>query len=180
MKIIDTFEIIKHSLYAVVFDNEPKKNEFGRLMDFWNDAISLNEFFEEHEDDLNDPFWNGITIEDAIFKTQREAKALEQLLLEYANGKTLNLSMLFKPLSDKDIGDDLERDKVRVAEKNSWIRIYAIRIEVNLFVICGGAIKLRKTINDRPYLIQELTKLDITKRYLQDKDDDELELFELY
>jgi hypothetical protein len=47
-------------------------------------------------------------------------------------------------------------------------------------MICGGAIKLRKTLNDRTYLLKELQKLEITRNYLMDDDNDLLELFELY
>ena len=70
-------------------------------------------------------------------------------------------------------------DKVKVDGKKTWIRLYAIRIEANFFVVCGGAIKLRKTLNDRTYLLKELEKLKITRSYLMDEDNDELELFEL-
>ena len=64
-------------------------------------------------------------------------------------------------------------------KRPSWLRIYAIRIEVNLFVVCGGAIKLTPTMNTRDHLILELYKLECTRNYLQDEDDDNLEFFEL-
>jgi len=192
MKIISTFTIHDGCLYSALFDTEinnldnegnlkpPEQlHEFRRLFDLWNDPIALNDFFEENEGDLQDPYWDGITIEEAIAKTRKEAIELERILFEYASGTTLNLSMLFKPLS-KGGFSSLEKDKVRVSGKKTWIRLYAIRIDINLFVVCGGAIKLRKTLNDRDYLLKELDKLEITKQYLVDKEDDELELFELY
>ena len=197
MKIVSTFAVVEESLYSVLFDTElnavddddniisnEKLHEFRRLFDFWNDQILLREFFEEHEVDLNDVYWDGITIDEAIEKTRAEAKELERTLLEYAEeGKTIrlkNLSMLFKPLSEGKIEKDFEKDKVKVDGKKTWIRLYAIRIEANLFVVCGGAIKLRKTLNDRTYLLKELEKLEITRKYLMDEDSDVLELFELY
>ena len=197
MKIVSTFAVVEESLYSVLFDTElnavddndsiisnEKLHEFRRLFDFWNDQILLREFFEEHEVDLNDVYWDGITIDEAIDKTRAEAKELERILLEYAEeGKTIrlkNLSMLFKPLSDGKIEKDFEKDKVKVDGKKTWIRLYAIRIEANLFVVCGGAIKLRKTLNDRNYLLKELEKLEIARKYLMDEDSDALELFELY
>lgn len=193
MEIIDTFTIQYQCLYSVLFDTEigtlddegnPKPldqlHEFQRLFNLWKNAAALNDFFEEYEEDLKDPYWDGITIDEAITKTQKEAKELNKILIEYAkDGKSKNLSMLFKPLS-KGGYSSLEKDKVKVSGKKTWIRLYAIRIDVNLFVVCGGAIKLRKTLNERDYLLKELEKLEITKQYLLDKEDDKLELFELY
>ncbi len=196
MKIVTTFAVLEESLYSVLFDTElnavddngnviPNENlhEFRRLFDLWNDPIRLKEFFEKHEADLNEVYWDGISIDEAIKKTRYEAKKLEGILLEYAEaGKTIrlkNLSMLFKTVSNGKIEKDFEKDKVKVDGKKTWLRLYAIRIESNFFIVCGGAIKLRKTLNDRDYLLQELAKLEITRNYLLDEDNDNLEFFEL-
>jgi hypothetical protein len=88
--------------------------------------------------------------------------------------------MLFKPLSDGKIEKEYEKDKVKVDGKKTWLRLYAIRIDANFFVVCGGAIKLRKTLNDRTYLLKELDKLSFTQNYLMDEENDNLELFESY
>ncbi len=196
MKIVSTFAVVEESLYSVLFDTEVNSvddngttisqeqlHEFRRLFDFWNDPIRLRAFFEEHEEDLKDDYWEGITIDEAIEKTRKEAKELEAILLEYAEaGKTIrlqNLSMLFKPLSDGKIEKEFEKDKAKVDGKKKWIRLYAIRIDANLFVVCGGAIKLRKTLNDRTYLLKELEKLEITRDSLLDEDSDVLDFVEL-
>jgi hypothetical protein len=197
MEIINTFAVVENSLYSVLFDSELgalddngnnipdfELHEFNRLFEFWKDADRLTTFFETHEDDLNDPYWDGITVEEAIYKTKKEAKRLRSIILEYAKkgqkDKHYNLSLIFKPLTDGKIEKKLEKDKVRVDGPKSWLRIYAIRIDVNFFMICGGAIKLRKTLNDRDYLLKELEKLEITRNYLLDEDNDLLEIYELY
>ena len=197
MKIVSTFAVVNESLYSVLFDSETnavddngavipseKLHEFRRLFDFWNDPIVLRAFFITQEKDLNDDYWDGISIEEAIDKTRSEAKKLEAIILEYAQaGKTVrmkNLSMLFKPLSDGKIEKEYEKDKVKVDGKKTWLRLYAIRIDANFFVVCGGAIKLRKTLNDRAYLLKELDKLNFTQNYLMDEENDNLELFEFY
>lgn len=196
MEIVSIFAVVDESLLSVLFDTElgavdddgaiipnVQLHEFRRLFDFWNDPVRLRAFFEAHEDDLKEAYWDGISIDEAIEKTRKEAKKLEAILIEYAEeGKTTrhkNLSMLFKPLSDGKFEKEFEKDKVKVDGKKTWIRLYAIRIEANFFVVCGGAIKLRKTLNDRTYLLKELEKLKITRSYLMDEDNDELELFEL-
>ena len=196
MEIVDIFEVVEGSLYSVLFKAESNAvddkdtiipvgqlHEFKRLFDLWNDPIRLREFFEEHEKDLNENYWDGITIDEAIEKTRREAKKLEAILLEYAEaGKTEKfetLSTLFKPLSDGKFEKKFEKDKVKVDGKKAWLRLYAIRIDANLFVVCGGAIKLRETLNDRKYLLKELEKIEITRDYLKDDDSDALDFYEI-
>jgi hypothetical protein len=196
MEIVDIFEVVERSLYSVLFEAESNAlddndtiipvgqlHEFKRLFDLWYDPIRLREFFEEHEKDLNEDYWDGITIDEAIEKTRAEAKVLEAILLEYAKaGKTerlKNLSMIFKPLSDGKIEKEYEKDKAKVNGKKTWLRLYAIRIDANFFVVCGGAIKLRKTLNDRKYLLKELEKIEITRDYLKDEDSDMLDFYEM-
>src|SRR5690606_11792965 len=173
MKIINTFAIVKDSLYSVQYDTEGS-NEFAKCFELWNDPIYLREFFEQHEKDLNNKFWNGITIEEAIVKTREDARLLEEELVSVAKtGKTERfetLSTLFEPLSKGVIDENLEKDKAKGMKRPSWLRIYAIRIEANLFVVCGGAIKLTPTMNERKHLTLELEKLDFTHNYLQDDD----------
>lgn len=196
MEIVDIFEVVEGSLYSVLFEAESNAvddndtiipvgqlHEFRRLFDLWNDPIRLREFFTAHEKDLNEDYWDGISIDEAIEKTRAEAKVLEAVLLEYAEaGKTerlKNLSMIFKPLSDGKIEKEYEKDKAKVGGKKTWLRLYAIRIDANFFVVCGGAIKLRKTLNDRKYLLKELEKIEITRDYLKDEDSDVLDFYEI-
>lgn len=176
MRIIDIFAIIKDSLYAVQFDNEQEFiHAWTKCFELWNDPLYLYDFFEEHEDDLNQPFWKGITIEEAVSKTQKDAKLLERKLKEVAEtGKTERhetLSTFFETLS-KDKIEKYEKDKAKGVLKPSWLRIYAIRIDPNCFVITGGGIKLTKTMNDRQHLLEELDKLDFTRQLLLDGEDE--------
>lgn len=71
-------------------------------------------------------------------------------------------------------------NKAKGLNKPSWLRIYAIRLDANLFVVSGGAIKLTETMNERAHLIQELRKLELTKAYLLDEEQADLEIFELF
>lgn len=197
MKIVDRFAVVEESLYSVLFDTEvgavdendeiipnEKLHEFNRLFDFWNDANRLREFFEKNENDLNDDYWEGITIDEAIRKTRNEAKKLKLIILEYAQkGKTerlYNLSTIFKPLTDGKYEKKLEKDKVRLDERKAWLRMYAIRIDANFFMICGGSIKLRETLNDRIYLLKELEKLEITQKLLSDGNNGIFDICEFY
>src|SRR5690554_5790107 len=174
MKIIDTFAIVKDSLYSVQYESEDL-NEFAKCFELWNDPIYLREFFEQHKKDLDNEFWKGLTIEEAIIKTRDDARLFEEEILYVAEtGKTQRLETLSKGKIEK----QFEKDKAKGMKRPSWLRIYAIRIEANLFVICGGAIKLSPTMNNRDHLLLELEKLEFTRDYLLNGEDDNLELFE--
>lgn len=94
------------------------------------------------------------------------------------------LQTLFKPLNKSDESKypipDLQKSKAYGERYKSWLRIYAIRINENTFVVTGGAIKLTATMNDREHLKAELRKLKRVRQFLIDEqiiDKDSLEDF---
>ena len=174
MKIINIFAIIKGSLISVKFqDNET--DEFEKIFDNWTDIEYLFDFFNENIKDLNSGFYGNISIEQAIERTIEEAEELEEKILEISKSGHLNnyetLQTLFKPLDNNDYQiKDYQKTKTYGSEHKSWLRIYAIRIAPNTFVISGGAIKLTLFMNERDHLKEELRKLEIVKEYLIEKD----------
>jgi len=178
--------LVKESLYAVKYsegkdefennefdENYVVKDEFSRLFNNWQDPEYLDNFFNKHKADLQKEFYNYISIEDAIQKTIDEAYKFQQKILLIAEkGKenfSKSLQTLFVPLynSEKEVYPipDYQRSKTYGSHK-SWLRIYAIRIEENVFIITGGAIKLTKTMNEREHLIKELNKIEEIKEFL--------------
>lgn len=181
MKVSRIFELVEESLYSILYEHE-EKHEFARLFDLWNNANYLEAFFVENINDLQSEFWGDISIEEAMLKTRSEAKKLEAKILEIAelgkNDRYTSLSTLFKPLHDSTTSiQAFEPNKT----KQSWLRIYAIRIDANLFLVTGGAIKLTKTMNERSHLVQELRKLDSVKDFLSDENNyDNHPIFEIF
>ena len=185
-------QIRKDSLYTVVYENafddyennefeeteRKKKNEFDRIFNNWNDVEYLEAFFEENKTDLQKEFYHYISIEDAIKITLDEAEKLERLLKDVAEkGETdryENLQTLFKPLNKSDETKypipEYQKSKLYGERHKSWLRIYALRIDENLFFITGGAIKLTETMNEREHLLNELEKLNIVKKFLIDNE----------
>lgn len=183
--------IVENSLYAIIYkdiaedefennefeDDQSKKDEFRRLFNNWTDTEYLNAFFDKHKSDLQKDFYHFISVEDAIERTIDEADELEQKIIEIAEtGKTDNfetLQTLFKPLNKKDEETfpipDYQESKVYGAQQKSWLRIYAIRIEPNIFCVTGGAIKLVQTMEEREHLKNELHKLGLAKQFLIDE-----------
>ncbi len=178
--------IVKDSLYAIKYtdeadefennefiENYEQTNEFNRLFNNWQDPEYLEDFFNKHKQDLQKEFFNNISVEDAILKTIDDAYEFQQKILSISeNGKEdifQSLQTLFKPLNnnEKEIFPipDYQKSKAYGSQK-SWLRMYAIRLEENVFIITGGAIKLTKTMNEREHLKKELKKLKEVKQFL--------------
>ncbi len=177
--------IVKDSLYAVKYtdeidefennefiEDEEPQDEFCRIFNNWQDPEYLDGFFNKHKKDLQSKFFNFISIEEAIKKTIDEAYEFQQEILSTAeNGKKdflQNLQTLFRPLhkSEEFIYPIPNFQKSKAyGSRRSWLRIYAIRIDKNVFFITGGAIKLTKTMNKK-HLKKELKKLEKVKQFL--------------
>lgn len=101
-----------------------------------------------------------------------DADVLEELILDFPY--TENLDELFKPLDITDArASELSREKARNWDRErhaSWLRVYAIRLEPNIYVVTGGAIKLTRTMQEREHTQIELDKLNACKAYLRSKD----------
>lgn len=155
MKIIDTFV---PCLFAFKYaDNLP--DELERIFDEWEDPQFLNDFFEENEKEIS------ITIEEAIEKTRNEPIFLRNKLVALARAKPNELNLLFKNLNNNEYtAKELSQRKAR----NRWLRLYAIKIDKNNYVITGGAIKLdnQHLMQHYPHTNKELIKINKCRYYL--------------
>jgi hypothetical protein len=154
-------------LWAVK-DPEKDLNELTELFSHWNNAEYLLDFFTKNFDDLKG-YFHIERISEAIQDTFDDAEVLEELILEFPY--TENLDELFVPLDKTDAAaTQLSREKARNwdrARHASWLRVYAIRLEPNVYVVTGGAIKLTRTMQEREHTMLELTKLNQCKAFLK-------------
>ncbi len=189
MKIITIFEITKESLYSIQLDGTDA-DEFTLFFDRMTDVEYLHNFFTEHSKDLTNGFYGDqygqITVEQAIELTLAEAGLLQERLLALSRegkdgGDTLQT--LFRPLNNEQYRQqELQKNKATGPNRKSWLRIYAVRIAANFFVVSGGAIKLTARMNEREHLLKELAKLELTKNFLRENgvlDEDDYQLLEL-
>lgn len=179
MEISSIFAIQKSKLYSVAYDGDVM--EFKRLFDQWiSDIAYLEDFFEANNADLNSQFYGSISIEEAVERTRKRAIELRKKFLQLIQEpSTENLQSIFRPLNNSDYQfKSLSKEK----SKADWLRIYAIRISENTYVISGGGIKLTQTMNERPHLQLELQKLEITRCFLLENgltDESDFGFFEL-
>jgi hypothetical protein len=174
VKLIRIFEHEKNTLLSIQFDNEDF-DEFRKAFNQWQDVEYLEQFFEENKADLQNGFYGNISVEDAIFETIDESEKFEEHLREIAiegekeNEPNLN-NIVFKTLNNYETSLVHQKSKAYGLVRKSWLRIYAIRISANIFVVSGSAIKLTREMKDREHTKQELEKLKKTAQYLKDED----------
>ena len=143
------------------FEDEEIGNvdEFERNFELWSNPQYLYNFFEKNQLYLRAKFWKDISIEDAARITRQKALAFEE---ELRKNKT-NIESLFQPLDNRIIHFT---ELIKGKSKYDWLRMYAIKIDSNRFLITGGAIKLTYEMNDHESTRDELKKLEKTKNYL--------------
>jgi hypothetical protein len=93
---------------------------------------------------------------------------MENSLYDYSEqgfgGKESNLQYLFKPLNNFEYAiNTLQKSKARI--RKGWLRLYAIRLAENCYLVTGGAIKLTPDMK-RDHLKNELKKLEQAKLFL--------------
>ena len=169
MKFVRSLKGYDH-LWAVRFP-EKEADELTLLFRKWGDLNYLSDFFLNNLEDLKE-FFHIQRIRNAIQDTLYDADALEKMILEFP--ATENLDNWFRPLSPEfDRAMELTREKARNWNRErhaSWLRVYAIRLEKNVFVITGGAIKLTPAMQDRPHTLVELEKMNLCREYLKAND----------
>jgi hypothetical protein len=143
---------------------------FGQLIEDWTDPVYLEQFFEEHENDLLYGFYakNNISINEAIRLTAEKAREFQALFYEVAiekkGGETLE--SLFLPYHQHANVQSLNLEKSKLDKFPNWFRIYAIRVDPNHYVITGGTIKLTASNQERSHTLEEHNKLIRARDFL--------------
>ena len=137
MKFVD---INGEKLWSVIYDGE-SVDALTKLFREWNDLDFLEEFFTKNSGDLVSYFKiTGIDL--AIYDTLEDANELRCMIL----GR------------EKAIG--------RRRAHDSWLRIYALKLERGTYLITGGAIKLTRTMEEREHTLSELRKMEKVRNFL--------------
>lgn len=172
MEVVAIFAILDKKLLAVKFAGE-ELDEFVLCFENWSDPGYLENFFEENIEDLKNQGVPDVSVEKAVLVTMQEAHELEQYIRGVAqtgsvNSKSSLGDLVFHPLSPKDFSTTLLKTKAYGRKRKSWLRLYAIQISYELFVVCGSAIKLTRTNQERQHTNIQLAKLEAAKNYLKE------------
>lgn len=174
---MDIVEIIPNRIYSIKYDDEDTTEYYRLFNKEWTDLDFLMDFFQSHSEFTENEYWGflGNDPEIAAARVLEDANMLEPHLKELAenseNGERPDLETYFKPLNGK-YGYDIEHIPVKgygVLE-STFLRLYAIRLEANCYLIVYGGIKLNSSIQNSPGLQENVfRKIDKVKQYLVDE-----------
>lgn len=155
MKIVHIFA---QKLFTFHFDGE-EDNELRRILNEWNDRAYLHHFLKANQADIP----KKETIVSLSEKISDDANQMDDILLEICKDDSRNLSSFFKPLNNEEYRIlNISQQKGR----KNYLRLYAIRIDDNCFVITGGAIKFTQLMQDRLHTKKELDKIKRCRDFL--------------
>lgn len=167
MEIFCIFENDNEGLFTVKYDDS-QFDAWDELFENWFDIEFLLNFFESYSKILANDFWGNISIDDAVWQTREDAKKLEKQILSCEDGTT-NLSHFFKPLDDAELQKDNLLKTKAYGIDTKWLRIYAVKLSDETYIITGGAIKLFATMREQKETQLELEKLNNVFDFLKIK-----------
>lgn len=164
------FEDVLHNgrLWAVVYDGDTQ-DILTKTFANWLNPAFLEDFFSRNSKDL-EAYFHITNLDLAIYDTISDAVSLSCLILDIR--PEANLDVFFRPLENQRIREMLlSREKAkgkRQSSHNSWLRIYAIKLDKGIYLITGGAIKLTHLMSEREHTLNELKKMEMVRNYLLD------------
>ena len=161
---VDYMQIVRifaPQLFAFHFQNE-KENSFKTILGLWMNHEYVYGFLKENAGDIP----KGKNIAQMTNEIMEDGQFLIEAILKIIHSDEPNLDHFFKPL---------DNNEYRIRElsgrkgRRSVLRLYAIRIESNMYVITGGAIKLplQHLMEDREHTQKELISLNAARDYLK-------------
>lgn len=156
-------------LYAFQYKGEAN-NELQRLFLDWNDNEFLFNFFEDNSADLQSGFYGSISVEDAVLNTIKEVQLFEEIIFNNRNNKKFKFHQLFENNFNKTESPfkELIPKKTYGPYRKSWLRLYAVELSKDCYIITGGAIKLTDKMSQRKHTIKERDKMNMCLQYLKE------------
>ena len=149
-------------LWAVRYDKD-KDNALQKILSQWSDAQWLAEFFMQNIDDLIS-YFKITNVEDAIYQTMEDRDELACIIMDIS--PDANLDHFFRHLDNFRTRDMLLGKEKGKPHRRRWLRLYAINLNVGIYIITGGAIKLTRTMQEREHTLQELSKMEKVRNFL--------------
>lgn len=172
---MDIIQIIPNRIYSIKYDDQEFAEYYRLFNREWTDVDYLTKFFSEHEEFTKNIFWKflendpemaaTIAIEDAY-----ELEAYLKKLSKNADEKKIpDLENYFEPLNGKYIYEiKFIPMKGYGVKPSTFLRLYALRLEENCYLIVYGGIKLNDSIQNSPVLKENvISRIDMVKSYLK-------------
>ncbi|WNJ17453.1 hypothetical protein [Pontibacter sp. G13] len=140
----------------------------------WLDLAYLKEFFDSNFHQVP----SGLDLQRFTTQVLQEQAELVDFLFRQSEVDDSQLDRFFVPLNNQEfILKPIALRKGKARKRKSLLRIYAVRIDVNCFVITGGAIKVTQAMQEASHTRKELARLRLVADYLKDHGAYDLDLF---
>ena len=162
MKFVD---INGEKIWSVLYDGD-EVDVLTKLFRDWNDLDFLEEFFKNNREDLAS-YFKITDIDLAIYDTLDDAQELRCMILDIS--PDADIDKMFRHLENSRIAEMLlgrEKAKGRYRTHDSWLRIYALKLESNTYLVTGGAIKLTRAMEEREHTLNELKRMEQVRNFL--------------
>lgn len=161
-------------IYSIKYDGQDE-NEFDRLFEEWNNVERITEFLVQNHKYLQADVWKKISEPEAAARqVLDESEALEMLFEELnkhsKTGEKPDFDSHFYYLEGK-YKYELEYSPMKSYGNGtpSLLRLYAIKMGKNTYLITGGGIKLGASIQDSPGLQKHvLQNIDRVRSWLKE------------
>lgn len=170
---MEIVEIYSPYIYSIKYDGQ-EENEFDRLFAEWSDIEYIMDFLEKNKSFLKATVWYRTPEpESAVRQVLNETEALELLFDELAenteNGRQPDFDSHFHYLEGKYKFElNYQPMKSYSNGRPPLLRIYAIKMDKNTYLITGGGIKLSDTIQNSPGLKEHvLQDIDRVRGWLK-------------
>jgi hypothetical protein len=161
--------IFGESLYAVKYEGEAE-NEYDRLMDLWTDVSYLRQFAKDARGQDLESFIRYTRLKDVksfVDAVSEDAEDIQDFMYAVEGGED-RLDDFFKNYQNNESGFRVLSLQKGKPNKNSFLRLYALRIDAETYLITGGAIKIVATTQESEDLMDEESALGSVRAYLQD------------
>ncbi len=162
--------IIEDALYAIHWPNS-HLHELDQMAELLTDVEYVTNYFNRFPKGLE---YHNISILEAVVRTRKEATQIINELFEVSEasliGKEPDLDNLFEKLHKPEYYEHHRyyTDCKLKGLEAPWVRIYAIKVDQNVYVITGFGIKLVLKMQDDPLLLDELKKLESASLFLKE------------
>lgn len=149
--------IFEDQLYSFHYD-EFRENEYYRKLNQWTNTEYLYKFAKANN-------VNNIPL--FIDHISENLEEIEELIDEIAETDG-QFKRLFIPLDDAENHKHLSLRKGKII--NNKLRLYAVKLSEEVYIITGGAIKMSQRMEQHPCTLKELSKLFQARQYLEIND----------
>lgn len=172
MRIVHIFvDENSEGLHSIHYPTE-KLSEYYRLFENWNDYQYLFNFCKKNQHLIFTEFWGINNLERFVDIIIEEAGMLEKQFLDYdESGLGIHsgyLQSIFLPLDNyARTVPMLQESKAKADVIKPKLRLYALRVEKNIFILTGGCIKLTLRMSENEFTRVELEKIEVVKNFLK-------------